>query len=138
MIIQAIRNINSGRRERQKFGITVGIILGLLGGLFFWRERDYYSYFLILSTVFLFFGLVLPVLLKPIHKIWMTLAIFIGWFMSRFILSVLFYLVLTPIGLSMRLLGKDLLNQKFNKNAETYWIKRDKTGFDRSRYEKLF
>ena len=138
MIVQAIKNIESGRSEWRKFGITVGIVLGLLGGLFFWRERDYYSYFLILSTVFLFLGLVLPVLLKPIHKIWMTLAIFIGWFMSRLILSVVFYLVLIPIGLSMRLLGKDLLNQKFDKSADTYWIKRDKKAFDRTRYEKLF
>ena len=92
MLIKEIKNIKSGKSELRKFGITIGIILCLLGGLLLWREKDYYFYFLILSTVFIFPGLVLPILLKPVHKAWMTLAVLLGWLMTRAILSVLFFL----------------------------------------------
>ncbi len=82
MIIEPIKNIKSGRSDLRKFGITVGIVLGLLGGLLFWRGKDSYLYFLMLSATFLLLGLVVPILLKPIHKVWMTLAVLMGWFMT--------------------------------------------------------
>lgn len=138
MIIEAIKNIKSEKKELRKFGITVGIVLGLLGGSFLWRTKDYYFYFFILSTAFLFFALVLPALLKPIQKIWMTLAILIGWLVTRVILGVLFYLIITPIGLLARLFGKDFLDTKFDKDADSYWILRKALRFDKRNYEKQF
>lgn len=138
MIIEEIRNIKSGKRELRKFGIIVGIVLGLLGGLFLWRGRDYYSYFLILSVALLLLGLVVPILLRPIHKVWMTLAILMGWLMTRVILSVLFYLVVTPIGLLARLFGKDFLDTEFEKSGNSYWIPKGTAKFERSDYEKQF
>lgn len=138
MIIEAIKNIKSGRSDLRKFGITVAIILGVLGGLFLWRGRDYYSYFLMLSAVFLLLGLVVPVLLKPIHKVWMTLAVLLGGLMTRVILSVLFYVVVTPIGLFARLFGKNFLDLKFDRNADSYWIPKGKVKFERSDYERQF
>lgn len=138
MIIEEIKNIESGRRELRKFGITVGIVLGLLGGLFFWRGRDYYFYFLILSEALLLLGLVVPILLKPIHKVWMTLALLLGWLMTRVILSVLFYLVVTLIGLLLRLLGKDVLELKFKRNGDSYWIPKKEMKSERRNYEKQF
>jgi len=138
VIIEEIKNIKSGKRELRKFGITVGIVLGLLGGLFLWRGRDTYSYFLILSAAFLLLGLVVPILLKPIHKVWMTLAVLLGWLMTRVILSVLFYLVVTPIGLLARLFRKDFLELKFNGNGDSYWIPKGKVKFERSDYERQF
>ena len=62
----------------------------------------------------------------------------LGWFNTRLILTVMFYLLFTPIGLVLRLLGKDLLNRKIEPNAETYWIDREEEAFDRKRYEKQF
>ncbi len=138
MIIEEIKNIKSGRRELRKFGITVGIVLGLLGGLFFWRGRDYYFYFLILSAALLLLGFVVPILLKPIHKVWMTLALLLGWLMTRVILSVLFYLVVTPIGLFGRLFGKGFLDLKFNRNVDSYWIPKAKVKLEKSDYERQF
>lgn len=122
----------------RKFGITVGILLGLLGGLFLWREREYYCYLLILSAVFLFLGIVVPISLGPIHKVWMTLAVLLGWIMTRAILIVLFYLVVTSIGLLMRLFGKDFLNLKFDEDADSYWISKEKVKFKKSDYERQF
>ena len=109
-MIEEIKNIKSGRRELRQFGITVGIVLGLLGCFFIWRQKEWCYYFIIISFVFLLFGLVLPLLLKPVHKVWMTLAIFMGWCMTGVILGVLFYLVVTPIGLLMRLCGNDFFD----------------------------
>ncbi|MFX0197132.1 MAG: SxtJ family membrane protein [Candidatus Hodarchaeota archaeon] len=137
-MIEEIKNIKSGRRELRKFGITVGIVLGLLGGLFFWRGRDYYSYFLILSAALILLGLTIPILLKPVYKMWMTLAMLMGWVMTRVILSILFYLVITPIGLLAKLLGKNFLELKFNRNADSYWIPKGKVKSERSCYERQF
>ena len=137
-MFKEIKNIKSGKRELRQFGVTIGIVLGLLGGLFFLRQKDFYAYFLIFSAVFLISGLVLPVLLKPVQKIWMSLAIVIGWFMTRVILTALFYLVVTPIGILARLFGQRFLDIKFDCNADSYWIVREPVKFDKKRYENQF
>ena len=115
MITEEIKSIKSEKRDLKKFGITMGVVLGLLGGLFLGRGSNYYFYFLLLAAVFLSLGLTVPVFLKPIHKIWMTLSVLLGWLMTRVILTVLFYLVITPIGLLLRLFGKDFLNEYFRQ-----------------------
>lgn len=139
MVIEEIKNIKSGRKELREFGITVGIVLGLLGGLFLWRGRSYYFYFFIISAAFLLFGLVIPLLLKPIHKVWMALAMLLGWVMTRAILSLLFFLVITPIGLLRRLFHKDFLGLKFNGGAtNSYWIPKKTADFKRENYERQF
>ena len=138
MLIEEIKNIKSGRKELRQFGYTMGIVLGVFGGLFLWRGKEWYSYFVALSVLFFFLALVFPLLLKPIHKLWMSLAVLLGWFMTRVILSVLFYVVITPIGFIMRMSGKDLLNRKIEKGSESYWIVRKKVAHNREDYEKQF
>jgi hypothetical protein len=137
-MINEIQLIKTNKKELQKFGLTFSIILGIIGGFLLYKGNTNTYWFLSAGALFLFLGMFLPQSLKLIYKIWMGLALIIGWFMSRLILSALFYMIVTPIGLCMRLVGKDFLNQKFDKSAETYWIKRDKEEFARSRYERLF
>ena len=138
MIIEEIKKIKSEKKELRQFGITMGIVLALLAGLLFWREKDNYFYLLILSILFFFIGLALPVTLKPLHKIWMTLATLIGWFVTRLIMIILFYLVVTPIGLLTRLCGKDFLDTKFKKNTNSYWVPRKTIKYDKGNYENQF
>ena len=135
MIVEEIKGIKSEKKEVRQFGITIGTVLGLLGGVLLWRGKDYYPYFLMLSIVFLFFGLALPALLKPIHKIWMTLAVLIGLFVTRVIMIILFYLLVTPIGLFARLCGKDFLDTKCDRNVNSYWIPRKTIKVDKTNYE---
>ena len=137
-MLEEIKNIKSGKRKLRQFGITLGTVLGLLGGLFLLRGREYYPYFLVLSFSFLFSGLVAPRLLKPVQKIWMTLAVSISWVMTRVILSLLFYLVVTPIGILAKMIGKDFLDLKFNRNTKSYWIARKQANFDKRNYENQF
>ena len=138
MIIEGIRNIKSGKKELRQFGVTLGIVLGLLGGLFLLRQKDCYFYFFIFSAVFLFLCLIAPIVLKPVQKVWMSLAIIIGWFVTRAILTVLFYLVVTPIGILARLVGKDFLDIKFDRNTDSYWLAREPAKFDKRSYENQF
>lgn len=138
MIIEEIKNIKSGKRELRQFGITIGIILGLLGVWFLWHGKEWYSLLFIVSGVFLFLGIVLPLLLKPIHKLWMSLAVLIGWIMTRVIITILFYLIVTPIGLLARLCGKDFLNTKLDRNVDSYWLPRKAVKCDKRKYENQF
>ncbi len=139
MIIDDIKKIKSSKSDLRKFGITVGIVLGLLGGLLWWKDRDVYAIFLALSAGFIGFGLILPIVLKPIQKGWMILALLLGWVMTRVILSVMFFLLFLPIGQLARLFGKDFLDQKIKPDARSYWILREpKDQKEKISYEKQF
>ncbi len=120
-MFEEIKDIKSGKKQLREFGLTIGVILVILGVIALWRGKEFYLYLLSIGGAFIVFGLFLPKVLLPLQKIWMSLSIIIGFFMSRVILSVVFYLVLTPIGLVMRLLGKDILDQKIDKSKNSYW-----------------
>ena len=78
---------------------------------------------LIISIIFLSLGLFNSKLLNPLNKIWFKLGLLLGKIISPIVMGIIFFLVVTPIALFMRLLKKDLLNLKFNKN-NSYWIKK--------------
>jgi len=78
---------------------------------------------LIISIVFLFLGLVNSKILNPLNKLWFKFGIFLGKIISPLVMCIIFFLVVTPIGLLMRLLNKDLLNLRFNNNG-SYWIEK--------------
>ncbi len=138
MLLEEIKNIKSEKKDLRNFGITFGIVLGLIGGALWWKEKDTYSLFVILSLAFFFFGFALPVLLKPLQKTWMAFAVVLGFFMTKLILSILFYLVFTFVGLISKLFGKQFLNLKMDNSKKSYWINRKPTPFDKTRYEKQF
>ena len=121
-MFEELKKIKSGKKELREFGITIGIVLILITliALFFFKKPLNIK-LLVIAGFFAGFGVFFPIVLKPLQKIWMGFSIIIGFFMSRVILSMLFFLVLTPIGLIMRLFGKDILDQKLDKNADTYW-----------------
>ena len=78
---------------------------------------------LIISIIFLFLGLVNSKILNPFNKLWFKFGIFLGKIISPLVMGIIFFLVVTPIGLLMRLLNKDLLNLRFNNNS-SYWIEK--------------
>ena len=79
---------------------------------------------LILSLVFLILGLLNSKILYPLNKIWFKLGLLLGKLVSPLIMAIIFFLVVTPIGILMRILNKDLLNLKFNK-SKSYWIEKN-------------
>lgn len=119
-IFDEIKKIKSTKKEVREFGIVMGCFFGILGGLLFWRHRPF-LWAAGASSVFFSLGFLLPAVLKPVQKIWMTLAVLMGFVMSRVILTVLFFLVLTPLALISRLTGKKYIDLQFRKPDTTYW-----------------
>ena len=80
--------------------------------------KDYSGHIigLIVSLIFLISGLINSKILTPLNKLWFKFGIFLGKIISPIIMAVIFFLVVTPIGLLMRILGKDLLNLRYNNN----------------------
>ena len=81
---------------------------------------------LIVSLPFLILGLMNSKFLSPLNKLWSKFGILLGMIVSPVVMGIVFFLVVTPVGIVLRIMGKDLLNKKINKNIQSYWIKRDK------------
>ena len=80
---------------------------------------------LVISIIFLALGLINSKILTPLNRLWFKFGIFLGRIISPIIMALIFFLVVTPIGLIMRLLKKDLLNLKYNKKNKSYWIEKN-------------
>ena len=89
-------------------------------------EEDVRFWSLSLSIIFFILGILNSKLLTPLNKLWFKFGILLGSIVSPFIMGIVYFFVVTPIGIFMRLLGKDLLKTNKIKSASTYWIKRDK------------
>ena len=81
---------------------------------------------LFFSLFFLVLGLMNSKLLTPLNLLWTKFGILLGNVFAPIVMSFIFFLVVTPIGLLMRMMGKDLLRTKYNKSGKSYWIKREK------------
>jgi hypothetical protein len=138
MLIDEFKEIKSSRADLKKFGLTLGIFFLLLGGVFLWRGRESFAWLFGLSFFFLLFAYLFPSLLRPIQKVWMGMALIMGWVMTRVILSILFYLVLTPIALFLKFRKTDILNLKFPDSRDSFWVIREKAPKDLARHEKQF
>ena len=79
----------------------------------------------IISAVFLILGLINSRLLTPLNVFWFKLGMILGAIISPIVMGIVFFIVVTPTGFILRIMGKDLLNKKYDKEKETYWIKRD-------------
>jgi multisubunit Na+/H+ antiporter MnhG subunit len=77
-------------------------------------------------------------IMKPLHIGWMTFAFALGWVNTRLLLGIFFFLILTPIGMVMRLLGKDFLDEKIDRSAKSYWARRESVPGNPQNYERLF
>ena len=138
MLIDDIKNIKSGKKELRNFGIIFTVVLGILGGLMLWRKNpDFYILF-ILSGSFLLAGLLVPVILIPLQKVWMSIALVIGWVMSRVLLTVLFVIIITPLGVIKRLVKGDFLNKKLQKDTASYWLDHEQKEVNEKVYENQF
>ena len=80
----------------------------------------------ITSIIFLFLGLINSKLLYPLNRLWFKFAVFLGSIVSPIVMAIVFFLVVTPTGLFRKIINKDSLRKKYNKNNNSYWIKRDR------------
>ena len=137
-MLEEIKNIKSEKSDLRNFGITVGIILLIISGFLFWKEKESFQIFLAIGITLFLAAIALPSVLKPVYWIWMIFAIILGWFMTRVILSLLFYVVFTSIGLTLRFFGKQFLELRWDKSKESYWNFRTNEHRQNENYEKQF
>jgi hypothetical protein len=121
-IRQEIKELKTGARDLRKFGLLVGGVAILLGVNFLLRHKASYAFLLWPGLILFVVGAVWPRALKYPYLAWMTMAFAIGFVMARVILTVFFFVLLTPIGLLARLFGKDFLSLKWDRQATSYWI----------------
>jgi hypothetical protein len=138
MFKEEFKHIKETKKDLRKFGLTVGGVLLIIAALLFYFEKSSSIYFAAIGGLLFISGLFIPQILKPLNKIWMGLAIVLGFFMSRLILTVLFYFVLTPISFIARLVGKKFMILKFDKPANTYWERRTIIQKKQIDYERQF
>ena len=114
-------NIKIG--SNRSFGIVFSIVFLLIALYPLINGEEFRTWSLIIAVIFLVLGLINSKILTPFNKLWFKFGIFLGRLVSPIIMGVIFFLVVTPIGLIMRMIGKDLLNLKFNKH-KSYWIEK--------------
>ena len=139
-ISKEIKALDTSSKEIRKFGLVIAIALGAIGSFVYVKSGnfDVVGWLWGIGLLFLILGFILPSILRPVYRIWMLLAFFIGGIVSRVILTVLFYVVLTPTALVLRLFGKDVLDQRFEKDRESYWIKKDLSDHTKDQYRKMY
>ncbi len=122
MLVQLNTN-PSDRQVRQFAGLVVPIAAALIAAIL-WLKFNQPTGALIVVAVAItasVSGLLRPALLRPVYVAWMVAAYPIGWVVGHLVIGVIFYLVVTPIGLLMRLVGRDPLNRQFDPKSESYW-----------------
>ena len=111
--------------SNKSFGIVFFLVFLIISVYPLLNNEDIRIWSLIISLVFLLLGILNSKLLNPLNKIWFKFGILLGKTISPLIMGLIFFFVVTPIGLIMKLFGKDLINLKYH-SKDTYWI--DKNG----------
>ncbi len=110
------------KSEWKKFGIALGIILSIVATVLLLKKKSIYIYFYGSGLFFILAALTVPIVVKPVFILFLYIAFVLGWVMTRVILSVLFYLAITPIGLILKFFGKRFLDLKFSRKKASYWL----------------
>jgi hypothetical protein len=137
-IRQQINDLKTDAPNLRKFGLLVGGVLCLFGLLFLLRHKTNYPYFFWPGAVLIAFSAIWPRALKYPYIAWMTMAFALGFVMSHVILTVFFFLLVTPIGLVARLFRKDFLNRQRDLQATSYWIPREAKAKTPVSYEQQY
>jgi hypothetical protein len=137
-------NWNPGRAEKRKFAVSliigfpaIAIFLSIVGRL---TAHTWKPFFFWLGIVGLTAGIVLwllPIIARPFYAVWYFIACCMGFIMGNVLFSVFYFLVLTPLGLLMRMAGRDPLKKKFDRKTSTYWEDAEKV-VDLNRYYRQF
>ena len=124
------------RKELRQFGLLVGAIFTVIGlwPLVF-RGEPLRLWAVGIGGLLIAFGGILPQLLAPIHTGWMWVGHILGWINTRILLSIVFYALLTPMGLVFRLMGKDTMRQAFAESSTTYRVVRSPRPHSHMKYQ---
>ena len=139
-MIEELKNIKISPKDLRQFGLLVGGIFLGLGILFLFLKKSpsLYDSFIVIGALLMLAGTLSPRALKTPYRLWMSLAILLGWCMSRVVLTILFYGVLTPTTLLARVFGKKFLDLRPDPSRNSYWEIRSEKIAPKDSYEKQF
>ena len=112
--------------SNRNFGLVFFVVFLIVALWPLKNEEDIRLWSLVISIIFFILGVINSKLLTPLNKLWFKFGILLGSIVSPIIMGIVYFAVVTPTGVLMRLLGKDLLRMSKVKNTSTYWIKSDK------------
>ena len=138
VIMEEVKAVKTDRAHLRKFGLTMGVAFAIFGGILFWRDHTVAPYLFIIAAAFLFLAALVPKALKQVQAFWMTLAVVLGWVMTRVLLGIVFFIGITPLAFIARVVGKRFLDLKFEPDRESYWEKRESPTKGMERYESQF
>jgi signal transduction histidine kinase len=110
------------KKGLRRFALITGAIFLLFSAIPFLRHKPVPHWPYYIAGFLYFFGLLAPSLLAPVHRYWMLAGGLLGWVNQRIILTIVFFVVLTPLAMLMRLVGKDSLGKKFDRAGQSYRI----------------
>ena len=113
--------------SNKSFGLLFFVVFLILGLWPLKNGENLNFYFITASIIFLILGLINSKFLSPLNKSWIKLGEILGIIIAPIVMALVYFVVLTPISIIVRIFGKDLLGLKFLKEKETYWIKRKKS-----------
>ena len=113
--------------SNKNFGLVFFVIFILIALWPLLKDGNIRIWSVIVSIIFLILGLLNSKILTPLNKLWMRFGILLGKIVSPIVMGIVYFGVVTPIGLIMKLFGKDILNLKIDKNKNTYWSSKTKT-----------
>jgi hypothetical protein len=123
----------------RSFGLVFACVFALIGtSMALGSPGRAYPWFLLAAALFLAAAVFAPGILAPLNKVWTRFGLLLHRIVSPIVLGVIFYLVVMPIGLAMRLLGKSPLPLRFDRNATSYWITRAPPGPERGGFRDQF
>ncbi len=137
---EGVRGLPRDERSLRRYGLTMAVVLCLLGAASVLLGRHYWRGGILLALGLAFLGTAStkPLRLVGIRNAWMALALGIGWWISRLLLVLSFVLLVTPLGLIMRLVGRDPMTRTWDPESPTYWIPRRRAEHDPESYEKPY
>ena len=113
--------------SNRNFGLVFFFVFLIVSLLPLLKEEPFRIWSIVISIIFLILGLMNSKLLTPLNKLWFKFGLFLGSIVSPIVMGIVFFLVITPTGLVMKIMGKDLLNKKKDNDKKSYWINRSKT-----------
>ena len=116
----------SSKSTNKSFGLLFFIVFLILGLWPLKNGENFNYYFILISLIFLILGIINSSLLTPLNRLWVKFGEILGLIIAPIVMAIVYFIILTPVSLIVRLFGKDLLGINFTKNSNSYWIERKK------------
>jgi len=130
--------INTDIKTLKKFGVTMAAAFLVVAGIALQGNKHNVIFAAAVSLGFFIAAYLRPVILKPVYIPWMKFAFVLSWVNTRLILIAVFYLIVTPVAIVLKLSGVDLLGRRIEKTKQTYWLPKEKNSPAVADYNRQF